>query len=82
MQRILQRAQAGGHAASEGEVREIYANSLANLAEAVRVFEHSTVYDATTEWALPRAVAVSVAGVLQIEADAPSWVGEAFRPAH
>ncbi len=82
VQRVLQRAQAGGHAASGGEVREIYAKSLANLAEAVRAFEHSTVYDATEQWALPRAVAVSAAGVLQVEADAPSWAREALRPSH
>lgn len=82
VQRILQRAQAGGHAASEGEVREIYAKSLANLAEAVRVFEHATVYDATRQWAPPRAVAVRAAGVLQVEADAPTWVREALQLAH
>jgi hypothetical protein len=43
-------------------------------------FERCTAYDATKQWASLRAVAVSVAGVLQVEAGAPSWVREALQP--
>jgi len=39
LDRILQRAQGGGHGASEREVRPIHEASLANLNEALAVFE-------------------------------------------
>jgi predicted ABC-type ATPase len=35
--RVLQRAQAGGHGASEREIRAIHEASVANLREAIRI---------------------------------------------
>ncbi len=80
--RVTQRAQAGGHAASEGEVRDIYAKSLANLGEAVRSFDRCTVYDATPTWVPPRIAATSTAGQVVLEQDAPEWAIKALRPPH
>ena len=45
--RVLQRAQAGGHGASEREIRAIHHASVANLARAVAAFDRVRVYDAT-----------------------------------
>jgi predicted ABC-type ATPase len=55
--RVLQRAQGGGHGASERDVRAIYEASIVNLAKAVAAFERVDVYDSTARWAAPRLVA-------------------------
>ncbi|HKY40319.1 MAG TPA: zeta toxin family protein [Polyangiaceae bacterium] len=57
--RIVQRAQGGGHGASEREVRAIHEASLANLSAAVGAFERVDVYDSTAPWLPPRLVATS-----------------------
>lgn len=57
--RILQRAQGGGHGASEREVRAIHEASLANLGAAIDVFERVDIYDSTALWSTPRLVATS-----------------------
>ncbi len=62
--RVLQRAQAGGHAASEREIRAIHQASVANLRKAVASFERVRVYDSTARWAPPRLVAISRRGRL------------------
>lgn len=49
--RVLQRAQAGGHGASERDIRAIYGASLANLGTAIAVFERVRIYDSTLPWA-------------------------------
>jgi predicted ABC-type ATPase len=52
VERVLQRAQAGGHAASEGEIRAIHAAALANLAEAVRMFNRCRILDSSEPWSV------------------------------
>lgn len=49
-QRVVRRAIAGGHGASEREVRAIYDASISNLRRAVDAFEHVRIYDSTVEW--------------------------------
>ena len=71
--RVLQRAQAGGHAASEGEIRAIYTAALANLGEAVRAFDRCRVLDSSEPWRRPRLVARVTGGKVALEADPPSW---------
>ena len=63
--RILQRAQGGGHGASEREVRAIHEASLANLGVAIDAFERVDVYDSTALWSTPRLVATSHNGQLE-----------------
>jgi predicted ABC-type ATPase len=72
--RVLQRAQAGGHGASEREIRAIYAASVANLKRAVTAFERVRVYDSTTRWAPPRLVAVVRGGRLVRVGASPGWL--------
>jgi predicted ABC-type ATPase len=55
--RVLQRAQGGGHGASERDVRAIYEASLSNLIKAISVFERVDLYDSTRRWSAPRLVA-------------------------
>ncbi len=72
--RVLQRAQGGGHAASEGEVRAIYQASLTNLPKAVAVFGRVWIYDSTERWAPPRLVAVARDGNVVRRGKAPAWL--------
>lgn len=76
--RVLQRAQAGGHGASEREIRAIHQASVANLRRAVFAFERVRVYDSTTRWAPPRLVAVARGGRLVRQGATPSWLDAAI----
>lgn len=58
--RILQRAQGGGHGASESEVRSIHAASLANMGAAIDAFERVDIYDSNAPWSTPMLVATSL----------------------
>jgi predicted ABC-type ATPase len=76
--RVLQRAQAGGHGASEGEIRAIHRASVANLPKAVATFERVRVYDSTARWSPPRLVAIARDGRLVREGATPSWLEAAL----
>jgi predicted ABC-type ATPase len=79
VQRVLQRAQAGGHAASEAEIRAVHTAALANLAEAVRVFDRCRVLDSSEPWERPRLVARAARGKLTLEPGVPPWAAEALQ---
>jgi len=72
--RVLQRAQAGGHGASEREVRAIHQASVANLRTAIAMFERVRVYDSTERWAPPRLVAVARGGHVHRQGATPGWL--------
>lgn len=72
--RVLQRAQAGGHAASEREIQSIHQASIANLRAAVEVFERVRVYDSTLRWEPPRLVALCRAGRITRYGAAPTSI--------
>jgi predicted ABC-type ATPase len=76
--RVAQRAQAGGHAASEREIRAIHHASLANLRRAIASFGRVRVYDSTARWASPRLVGVARAGRLVRQAATPGWLEAAL----
>ncbi len=78
--RVLQRAQAGGHGASEREIRAIHRASVANLRAAIATFERVRVYDSTPRWAPPRLLAVARAGVLVLvrQGPMPTWLEAAL----
>jgi len=76
--RIVQRAQGGGHGASEREVRAIHEASLANLSAAIDAFERVDVYDSTAPWSTPRLVATSHDGRIDRLGISPSWLGKAL----
>lgn len=78
VERVLQRAQAGGHAASEAEIRTMHAAALANLAEAVRVFDRCRILDSSAPWRRPRLAARATRGRIVLEPGAPSWVTKAL----
>ena len=78
--RVLQRAQSGGHGASEREIRAIHDASIANLSKAVAVFERVRLYDSTTPWAKPRLVATAREGVLTRRGRSPAWLDHAVPP--
>jgi predicted ABC-type ATPase len=71
--RILQRAQGGGHGASEREVRAIHEASLANLGAAIEAFEHVDIYDSTALWSTPQLVATSHNGRIERHCAGPRW---------
>lgn len=72
--RVLQRAQAGGHAASERDIRSIHAASTANLREALGAFERVRVYDSTAQWTAPRLVASARGGQVIRHGVSPAWL--------
>jgi len=74
VERVLQRAQGGGHAASERDVRAIHAASLANLRKALQAFERSRIYDSTARWVGPRLVATARDGRITQHGAAPAWL--------
>jgi predicted ABC-type ATPase len=76
--RVLQRAQGGGHGASERDIRAIHDASIANLSKAVHVFERVRVYDSTASWAEPRLVASARDGRLMRHGASPAWLERAL----
>jgi predicted ABC-type ATPase len=76
--RVIQRAQAGGHGASEREIRAIHVASVSNLRKAVVTFERVRVYDSTPRWEPPRLVAVARAGQLDCRGPTPDWLRAAL----
>jgi predicted ABC-type ATPase len=76
--RVLQRAQAGGHGASERDIRAIYAASIVNLRKAFGVFERVRVYDSTAPWAAPRLIATARNGRVVRHGTGPAWLERAL----
>jgi predicted ABC-type ATPase len=76
--RILQRAQGGGHGASEREARAIREASLSNLGPAIDAFEHVDVYDSTALWSTPQLVATSRDGRVDRVGVSPRWLEDAL----
>ena len=76
--RVLQRAQAGGHGASEREIRAIHHASIANLAKAIAAFHRVRIYDSTARWSSPRLVAMARAGRVTRHGDTPEWLETAL----
>jgi predicted ABC-type ATPase len=72
--RVIQRAQAGGHGASEREIRAIHDASIANLAAAIHSFDRVRIYDSTVRWSPPRLVAVARAGRVTRHGVIPAWL--------
>jgi predicted ABC-type ATPase len=76
--RVLQRAQAGGHGASEREIRAIHQASLANLRRAVSVFDRVRIYDSTARWAPPQLVASARDNRIVRHGPTPIWLESAL----
>ena len=76
--RVLQRAQGGGHAAPERDIRNINEASIGNLRRALTVFERVRVYDSTERWAPPRLVAIAREGRLTRHGATPAWLDVAL----
>jgi predicted ABC-type ATPase len=72
--RVLQRAQAGGHGASEREIRAIHQASVANLRVAIGKFDRIRIYDSTARWAPPRLVAVARGDRVARQGALPGWL--------
>lgn len=77
--RVIQRAQAGGHSASEREIRAIHQASIANLAAAIDSFDRVRIYDSTERWSPPQLVAVARTGRVARYGVTPSWLEVALR---
>jgi predicted ABC-type ATPase len=72
--RVARRALDGGHSAPASRIREIYALSLANLPDAIRIFDEVILYDSTAFAQLPRLVARFVNGRLATRSpELPRW---------
>ena len=72
--RVTQRAQGGGHGASERDVRAIHEASLENLSKALVAFEYVHVFDSTPRWAPPRLVATTHDGRVTRYGATPTWL--------
>jgi predicted ABC-type ATPase len=76
--RVLQRAQGGGHGASEREVRAIHDASIANLSKALGSFDRVDIYDSTAAWTRPRLVATARSGSVIRHGESPRWLDRAL----
>lgn len=76
--RVIQRAQAGGHGASERDIRAIHESSVANLRRALSVFERVRVYDSTAPWVQPRLIAIARDGAVVRHGTSPAWLERAL----
>ncbi len=72
--RVLQRAQSGGHGASERDIRAIHDASTANLRKAIGAFERVRIYDSTAPWSTPRLVATARNGSVTRHDVSPAWL--------
>jgi len=77
--RVLQRAQGGGHGASERDIRAIHDASIANLRSAIDSFERARIYDSTAQWTVPWLVATARDGHLTLHGVTPAWLKLATR---
>lgn len=76
--RVTQRAQGGGHGASERDIRAIHEASIMNLASALTAFDRARVYDSTAPWTTPRLVATARSGQVVRHGDSPAWLNRAL----
>lgn len=76
--RVMQRAQAGGHGASERDIRAIHEASIANLGKALGAFERVRVYDSTAPWLPPRLIATIRDGRIVRHGASPAWLERAL----
>jgi predicted ABC-type ATPase len=79
--RVARRGHYGGHSAPEPRIREIYQLSLANLPDAIPVFDDVFLYDSSAFDQVPRLVVRFVNGkVTSRNAPLPRWcVSDALR---
>ena len=76
--RSKEAAQAGGHGASESDIRAIHEASLGNLQQAISTFDRVRVYDSTRLWAEPRLVANAREGRVLRVGITPAWLERAL----
>jgi predicted ABC-type ATPase len=76
--RIVQRAQGGGHAASERDIRAIHEASVQNLGKALPVFDVVRIYDSTAPWTAPRLVATARSAQVVRHGESPAWLDRAL----
>lgn len=76
--RVFDRAAAGGHGAPPEVIRATYSASLRNLPEAVRAFHSVVCYDTTVAWAPPREFAEFESGTLKHCVRPPAWFEPLF----
>lgn len=77
--RVLQRAQGGGHGASERDILAIHDASIANVKKAIDTFNRVRIYDSTAQWTTPRLVATARDGRLTFHGSTPAWLKLATR---
>lgn len=78
VERVRRRGLAGGHSAEAGVIREIYRQSLGNIAAALLIFDRGEVYDNSDS--SPRLVLrVSYGIVVETLEPVPAWVREALK---
>ena len=78
IERVVQRAQGGGHGASERDIRAIYRASIGNLRAALAVFERTRIFDSTTRWAAPRLVGNARQEDIELVGATPEWLARAL----
>ena len=79
LERVKQRADAGGHSASEATLRRIYNASLANLPRAFAEMDDLWVYDNSKFGGPPSLLLESGKGAMRFLADdPPTWLTAAL----
>jgi predicted ABC-type ATPase len=84
IERVTARAVAGGHAASEPRLREMYASSMSNLPKAMDAFSHSFLYDGSGQEMVLQ-LEIQRGQIVLAETPLASWIErglEAFKALH
>lgn len=82
LERVKERADAGGHSASETTLRSIYDSSLRNLPRALKEMDALWTYDNSAPGGPPRLILESEQGAVRFLAeDAPGWLLSALEAA-
>ncbi|WP_437611380.1 hypothetical protein WMF20_05730 [Sorangium sp. So ce834] len=80
VRRVRLRGLAGGHAAPEDELRDIYERSMSNLVAALEIFDHVELYDNSVRGTAPRLVGSVIDGRFVAAPGAlPDWIPERLR---
>ncbi len=80
VRRVRIRGRAGGHAAPEAELRDIYARSMSNLVLALEIFDRADLYDSLVPGGAPRLVGRMTGGHFVPAVDPlPDWLPARLR---
>jgi len=79
IERVIGRAQGGGHSAEETDVKEAYTNSFKNLTSACKEFDSVVGYDNSKKYQPPQYIfKINKGKLIHLDQKAPAWALESL----